>query len=167
MAGKLVFLDWIYDVSATNVFRDNGDKELEREIREEVRRAIAALPEVDREFIQLYWFEGQSIAEIAKRFNKHPHNIEGYSQRILRKLRRLLADFVASRFGVETVREPCLICCHPHRLEIEEILRGKRPEETFKRIYRELAKRFGLRITTPQILIGHMKYHMLKEECDE
>jgi len=168
MAGRVVFLDWIYDIASEGLFDSDDPTELQREIQAQVREAISRLSERDREFVQLYWFEGRPVHELAEMFGRRPHNIEGYNQQVLRKLQNLLTGFVKRRFRIDAkADESCILCSHPKRCDIDILLNSKRPEETFRRIYRELEERFDLSISTPQILIGHIKYHMLKEEDNE
>jgi len=167
MSSRVVYLDWVYEISRKNLFDTGERNKLEKEIIEEVNRAISKLPKSDREFVQLYWFEGRSVDELASIFGKRRHNIESLNKRILRKLKYHLAGYVRERFGIDVDSgEDCIICNHPQREEIDKLLLAKKESETFRPIYRKLRERFGIVVSTPQILIGHMKYHIQKEESD-
>ena len=168
MSSRIVYLDWVYEVSRRNLFDTGEQTVLAKEIVEEVNRAISKLAERDREFVRLYWFEGRPIDELASLFGKSRHNIESLNKCILRKLKTRLAAYVKERFGIDVDSErKCPICYHPERAAIDDLLLAKKESETFKPIYRELRERFGLKVSTPQILIGHMKYHIQREDPDD
>lgn len=168
MSGKLVFLDWIYDVDRVSLFSPGKQSRLQKEIIEKVHDAVDKLPPTEKDFVQLYWFEGRSIAELSELFGKKPHRLESLNKRIMLKMKRRLSGFVADRFGIAAdTTPPCIICDHPRKVEIDDLLCTKKPEETFRPIYRKLKEEFGITISTPQILIGHMKYHFQKEERDD
>ena len=165
MPGKLIFLDWIYDVGRTNVFGPHEQSQLQKEIIEKVREAVERLSFKEREFIQMYWFEGKSLKELSELFGKKEHKLDGLNRRIMKKLKRILSGYVAERFGiVESNKPSCVICSHPKRSEIDRILLAKKPHETFRTIYRKLKEKYGIKISTPQTLIGHIKYHIKSEE---
>jgi len=167
MPGRLVFLNWIYDVGRISLFSPKKQSRLQKEIIEKVRDTVDKLPSREREFVQLYWFEGRSMAELSELFGKKPYRLESLNKRILQKLKRRLSEYVACQFGIADDAIPaCIICDHPRRIEIDDLLLSKRPEETFRPIYRKLKEEFGLTISTPQILIGHIKYHLQKEDQD-
>lgn len=168
MPARVLYLDWIYDVGRANLFAADGPTEIQKEIIGRVRDAVEQLSPIEREFVQLHWFEGRSLAELSELFGKRPHNLDGINRRILKKLRRSLSSYVTERFGVVVDgNRDCVVCRHPQRCEIDELLLDKKPHETFRPIYGELRDRFNLNITTPQILIGHMKYHMKARGNDD
>jgi hypothetical protein len=167
MAGRIVFLDWIYEVGSQNVFGQQGKSELQKEIIARVREAVNSLPVNERDFISMYWFEGRSIRELSELLGKKPHKLDGMNRRIIRKLKLKLAEYVSERFGVvEKEQTSCIICAHPERDEIDGILLAKKPDQTFRPIYKLLSEQFGLKISTPQVLIGHMKYHINSEDSN-
>jgi hypothetical protein len=168
MPGKLVFLDWIYDVGFKGVFGPHEKSDVQKEIIGKVRDAVARLSPVERDFVQMYWFEGRSLKELSQLLGKRLHNLDSINRRILRKLKRMLSVYVAERFGIVEANDPdCIICNHPERREIDRLLCAKKPDETYRSIYRQLRSRFGLRISTPQILIGHTRYHTNAGEYHE
>lgn len=160
-------MDWVYETARAQAFGHGEQSALERRIISEVTQAVSRLTEREQEFVKLYWYEGKSLSEMAESFGKSPHNIESMNRRILRKLKNELAGFVKERFGIDVESDrKCPICSHPERAAIERILRAKTERETLRPIYRKLRETFGVEVSTPQILIGHMKYHMRKEERD-
>ena len=67
---------------------------------------------------------------------------------------------VAELFGVtEESRPDCIICRSEHRREIDRVIASREEAETWRPVIRKIRERFGLKITTPQTLIGHEKYH--------
>jgi len=167
MPGRILFLEWIYDVGRVSLFSSKKQSKLQKEIIAEVRKAVESLPSAEREFIELYWFEGRSLTELSELYGKRPHKLDSLNKRILLKLRRKLAPYVEAKFGIgDDSSASCVLCSSPFRDEIDKLLETKKPEETFRRINRILRSEYGLRITTPQILIGHIKYHTRKEASD-
>ncbi|MBU1319827.1 MAG: sigma-70 family RNA polymerase sigma factor [candidate division Zixibacteria bacterium] len=165
MPEKLVFLNWIYDVGRISLFSPKKQSRLQKEIIEKVRDAVDNLPSMEKEFVQLYWFEGKSMAELSELFGKKPYKLESLNKRILQKLKRRLSEYVTRQFDLTNDTIPaCIICDHPRRIEIDNLLLSKGQEETFRPIYRKLKDEFGLTISTPQILIGHIRYHLQKED---
>ncbi|MEW5795268.1 MAG: sigma-70 family RNA polymerase sigma factor [Candidatus Zixiibacteriota bacterium] len=129
-------------------------------IRSAVRAAIETLSDDEREIVEQVHFMGRTIREIAERSGRSGHRLEAMHQRALRKLRRKLAPLVAKLFGVASASQfECPICQSPHREEIDHIIRERNPDQTWRPVLRRIRDRFGLRLTTPQILIGHEKYH--------
>ncbi|MEW5925176.1 MAG: hypothetical protein AB1746_14425, partial [Candidatus Zixiibacteriota bacterium] len=70
------------------------------------------------------------------------------------------AAFVRSRFdiavGAETI---CPLCNSSYKDQINDLLRNKSKEETWQEIIGILKSKYDIVIKTPQILIGHQKYH--------
>ena len=129
-------------------------------IRNLVGAAVEKLGENEREFVERYYFMGQSYAEIAGKSGRAIHRLEALHQRALRKLRRELSPSVAKLFGIAQATAPvCPICCSPDRNAIERIIAERDPTATWRPVMTRIRKEFGLVITTPQTLIGHEKYH--------
>lgn len=161
MPARVVFFDWVYDARSRSLFDNPQETETGKLVERKVREAIETLDPEEQELVHLYWFEGRSINEISKTLGRRQYRIEAMHRRVLKKLKKKLSQFVSETFGIAAETDPdCIICNHPQRAAIEQVLRKKRPDETFRGVYRELRERFGLKISTPQILIGHMKYHM-------
>jgi DNA-binding CsgD family transcriptional regulator len=164
MPRKIIHQNWIYETGHTGSWEKNCPTPRQGRIRHAVQKEVAGLSFREREFIELYWFQGRSIAEIAVLLGRKPYKLECLNRRIQRKLKSRLTDFVNSEFGLNLEKNPnCIICKHPRRDRIDILLEGKKPRETFKRIIQVLKTDFGIKIRTPQIIIGHMKYHMREE----
>ncbi|MEW6052054.1 MAG: sigma factor-like helix-turn-helix DNA-binding protein [Candidatus Zixiibacteriota bacterium] len=126
-----------------------------------VRQALTTLTEDESEFIYKFHFEGITYREMSELTGRPVHKLEALHHRAIRKLRTKLARFVEDEFGlrrVETGRS-CLICSSGRRKEIDELIESRGPCDTWKPVIRAIRDRFGLRIKTPQQLIGHEKYH--------
>jgi Sigma-70, region 4 len=135
---------------------DSGDMELDKTVRE----ALDKLEEQERALVERRYLMGQSYACISAELECSEREIERGLREATLKLRRLLAPFVAERFNIRVKSQrKCLICDCADREGAERIIVGKRKEETWKRVMRELRQRVGLKIDSPQALIGHVKYH--------
>ncbi len=160
MSSKLLYLDWIYGSNRDNLFSQRDESPLQNEIIEKVRGAVGTLSGEEREFVQLYWFEGKPLVEIGQLLGREPSRLDALNRSVMRKLRARLSEYVATRFGVKSASDKCVICDHPRKPEIDSLLIEKPPEDTFRNTMAVLSREYNLRLTTPQILIGHMKYHM-------
>lgn len=160
MPSKILYLDWIYGSQSDNAFALSGRSPLQEEIIEKVRMAMESLSAEEREFVQLYWYEGKRLEEIGELLCRQPSKLDALNRTIMRKLRNRLARYVAGRFRLSGVSDNCEVCSHPRKSEIDRLLLEKRPEETFRRTIATLRSDFNMTLSTPQILVGHMRYHM-------
>ena len=163
---KIVYQNWIVDIgfapgrTAFILFEDSPS-EPNPEIIAAVKEALANLTPQEREFIERFYFHGQSYLRIADDLGKKPRRVEGLHRRAVNKLKKFLAEFVREKFGVESaVNADCIICNSPYRKEIDAMINAKKDEETWKKIIGILDKHYGIKIKSPQILIGHKKYHL-------
>ncbi|UCC45016.1 MAG: sigma-70 family RNA polymerase sigma factor [Candidatus Zixiibacteriota bacterium] len=176
---KVVCLDWVVemgrgprtdrngsrkylDETAKSPEEIQGEARRQEFIQAEVREALASLVEDEREFVELFHFSGLSYAEISEKSGRPVYRLEALHKRALKKLRRELAPLVEKLYDFEpdgsSTRE-CIICNSPFRPEIDLLIKYKEDSETWRGIIRELRKKYGIRIRTPQTLIGHQKYH--------
>jgi len=133
-------------------------------IGQAVRLELEKLPDSEREFVELYWFQGRSTSEIARLLNCKPYNLVNLNRRIMRKLKNSLADFVEEEFRLRADHQgKCRICCHPDVEKINLKLKSKKPHETYRGLIRLLKTDYGIDIKTPQAIIGHLKYHLREE----
>jgi len=167
---RLLYQDWIVELGRDphlielNRF-NNVPEPVNVRIIDAVRSALKRLSSAEREFIELYYFRGCSLREIAAILHKRATRMPGLHRRALNKLKRELASFVREEFGIDTATGMnCLLCNSPHRMEIDRLILAKPERETWKRIIRILKNEFNIEITTPQILIGHLKYHIKRGE---
>ena len=73
---------------------------LDAELSEEVRRAVAGLPPLQREVIALFEYEGLSLAEVAAVVGADTGTVKSRLQRAREGLRRALAHHFKSDGGV-------------------------------------------------------------------
>lgn len=144
------------------------NSERQDELARTVRSALGRLNGYEREALEHYHFMGRQVGDVAECMNLSPR----VAERILRsgtlKLRRILGPFVRERFGISgSSAERCPICLCGDRRWAEEIVSSRRSEETWRRVIGLLRREFGMKITSPQTLVGHLKYHMLDGENTE
>jgi len=164
MPRKIIHQNWIYQTSRSGIWDGKASSPRQERIRQAVRGELKKLAFHEREFVELYWFQGRSLNEIAALLGKKPYKLECLNKRIRRKLRSLLADFVNSEFGLRIAEDDrCPLCSHPEKDRIDNLLKSKKPEDTFRRIIQILKTDFGIRVSTPQVIIGHLKYHIREE----
>jgi IS30 family transposase len=166
-AKKIPYQDWM---KIDSIDSDHTITEAEKRLTLEyvVRNAVQNLNPIDREFIERYYFQGQSFFQIAMALGKNPDRIYNIHRRTLKRLRSLLADFAVKRYGVKINNSPdCPLCQSPHKSEIDILIKKKKKSETWKKIIRKLEENYRIRIKTPQVLIGHQKYHIKENYYEE
>jgi hypothetical protein len=130
-------------------------------MREHVRLAITELDENEQEFVARFYYMGETYRQMAEASGRKIYSLEALHRRALKKLRKALAEFVESEFGValEKPRKPCVICDSAHRTQIDALIGARPPDATWRSVMRAIAVEYGIRVATPQMLIGHQKYH--------
>ena len=160
---KFELLNWIYLTKCDPLWQQHEltrDELLrQKKIAAAVRQAVATLTVRERFVIEKRYFEGAAFALIAAELGKSEAAVVNLHRRALRRLQKLLADFARDHYGITTVSKCCCICNSSHRAEIDEIIRAKKPEEPYRVVIAEIKARFGIRIKSPQTIIGHLKYH--------
>lgn len=128
--------------------------------RHTVREALERLSVQEREFITQFYFMGKSYREISDQSGRPIYKLEALHKRAVKKLKKELSAFVQERFGIEVnVGGDCPICRSPHVSEINQLIAEHDKTSTWKPIIKTLQDRYGLKIASPQVLIGHEKYH--------
>jgi RNA polymerase sigma factor (sigma-70 family) len=141
---------------------NNGSSENDESINQEVRKAVEKLAPVEKQFVELFYFESKTYQEIAQILKKKIYKLERIHQRALGKLRILLADFVKNRFKLDIPQKTdCIICKSPFRQELDELIRNKKPEETYASLIKLFKQQYGIDIKTPQVIIGHQRKHII------
>jgi hypothetical protein len=131
-------------------------------IKQEVRRAVKRLSDEERIFIEKFYFEFKSYQEIAGILKKRIYKLERIHRRALDKMHSLLSDFVKEHFKLEVSQKTdCIICNSPFRQELDELIKNKKKEETYRRLIRIFKQEYGLDVKTPQVIIGHQRKHMI------
>jgi len=168
--GRLIFRNWIVEIGCDPrerklLCQSESESIPNEKIIKIVRQALSKLYPDEQEFVRRYYFEGESYRQIADALHIRFHKMEGMNCRIRQKLKKQLAPFVRDEFDIEVDTGPeCPICVSPSRAEIDQLIESKTIKETWRPIIQKLKKEYGITVKTPQILIGHQKYHkQLKE----
>ena len=143
---------------------DHDSNPVARERRNRIKKAVAAalskLEDNEREFIERYYFMGRTYREIADLSGRVVHRLEALHQRALRKLRKELAPLVKDLYDLTLSSIPdCPICSSPDRAQIDQLIAQRDTAGTWRPVIKRIKEAFGIRIVTPQTLIGHEKYH--------
>lgn len=152
---------WIEEIehSAVRPPDPQESRRVER-IRGAVGEALSRLNENEREVVEQFHLMGRTYREIAELSGRTPHRLEALHERAVKKLRKLLAPLVQELYGLGSgPTGGCPICASPWRSEIDRLITERDHEETWRPVMRRIRTAFGLKITTPQTLIGHQKYH--------
>ncbi len=163
---KIVYRNWIVEVGVDPKHReillsDSAGPAYNQRINRAVRAALSYLTAAEREFIERFYFQGESCSQIAVKSGKPLNRVEGLQRRAVAKLKKELGEFVRNEFGVEIPPEKdCPLCHSPFRAEIDNLIRAKRKEETWRGIINTLQSKYKLAVKGPQMLIGHQNYHI-------
>ena len=144
-------------------FSNSGENfENDESINREVRKALEKLTPLEKQFIELFYFEFKGYPEIAQVLKRKDYKLEWIHKKALNKLKILLADFVKNRFQLDVSQTTdCLICQSPFRQELDELILNKKEEETYAPLIKIIKQRYGIDIKTPQVIIGHRRKHMV------
>lgn len=127
-----------------------------------VRQAVERLSPLERQFVEYFYFEDKSYREISVLLNKGIHRLERIHRRALGKLKMLLSNYVKTRFKLNLPEQTgCIICKSPFRQELDKLIQAKKEKETYKSLIRIFKEKYGLKIKTPQVIIGHKKKHIV------
>jgi len=165
---KLLFRNWIVETghnpARCRVSPITGQLIYSNQkITRAVRKALKQLPYEEQEFIERFYFAGQSYREISSEIDCRLTRMEGLHRQAVARLKKLLAPFVKREFGIilkSRTRTVCPVCISPYRDQIDTVIDQKKPEETWKKTICILKERYNIPIKSPQTLIGHMKYHI-------
>ena len=129
-------------------------------IEQAVKSALAKLNDDEREFIIRFHFMGEKYIEIAEKSDRELYRLVSLHTRAVKKLKRYLKHFVKEQFQVAIQdTSNCLICNSTFRIEIDKLIRKRTKKSTWKHIIQQLDQSYNIKIRSPQILIGHEKYH--------
>ncbi|MEW6411825.1 MAG: hypothetical protein AB1483_05035 [Candidatus Zixiibacteriota bacterium] len=170
---RVIYQDWIvqlgYDpqrgpawfrADRSMLDKDDGADDDSRPCVVAVRQALGSLSEAERELVIRVDFMGESIAEIARRSGRSIFKLRGMHRRTLRAIKKRLTRFVAQRYDIRPTPHPsCPICASPFRGEIDAVIAGRDRGRNWSPVIAELKLRYSIKIVSPQLLIGHEKYH--------
>ncbi len=134
-------------------------------IKERVSAALRCLSEDEKEFIERFYYIGQSYRQISEKSGRAVYKLEALHKRAIKKLKKELSPLMAELYNVtfkpaeEGISKACPVCQSPHRAEIDRLIRSRDPQGTWQPVIRILKEKYSLKIKTPQVLIGHEKYH--------
>jgi len=162
-------LNWVEGVEEPESVPEESDliekmkeEKAQAELEEEVEKALDKLDSVEKEFIRHFYYDCQSYDQISEIMNKTKDRLERIHKSALEKLKFGLKGFAAQRYKIKICPEKkCLICSHPEKEKLEELIKYKKKEETWKKTLRTFKEKFDLEIKAPQILINHQKRHMV------
>jgi len=131
-----------------------------KQLRQVVRAAVESLGVWERFFVIRYYFQGLSYRSISEECGLTANKLAGLHRRALRKLNRALAPFVKVRFKIESDLDPaCPICRSGHRKDIDNLLARRDRSRSWRPVISAIRSEYSLTIRSPQVLIGHEKYH--------
>ena len=138
----------------------NSEEKRRDEISEAVRAAVGRLDDDEHDLVERFYFMGQSATEISRLSGRPVYKLTVIQRRALRHLRHDLLPLVRNWFGINAIGiADCPLCCSEYRDEIDRFLDRRDPRSTWGQTMAHLASRFGVRIKSPQAVIGHMKNH--------
>lgn len=152
----------VTDQKTRDLIARRADRE---KLQAAVQKALAKLSDDEEEFIRQFYFMGISYRIISEKSGRAIYRLEAIHRRALKKLRKELSDFVERRFNLKMGQTQadkgatCLICNSTAREEIDRLISGRNKEASWTAVIREIRSKFGLKIRSPQLLIGHEKYH--------
>ncbi len=173
---KLIFQDWIVDLgrdpqTSANCFEgknwdiprgadENPEAVVVNAVAHAVRQAIEALPATEQELVARVHFMGESLADVSRKSGRSLSRVRGMHQRALRKLKKHLSEFTRQQYGIKSKANPsCPICASPFRSEIDALIECRDRSRSWSPVISDLRRKWSLRIISPQLLIGHEKYH--------
>jgi len=161
-------LNWIEGAEEPELVSEEQDliekmneEKARAELEEEVEKALEKLDKTEEEFIRYFYFDCKSYEQISELMGKTKDRLERIHSTALEKLKFSLRNFVSERYKIKIPPEKkCVICSHPEKEKLEELIKAKKKEETWKSILRTFKENFDLEIKAPQVLINHQKKHM-------
>ena len=165
---RVVYYNWIFDIGTgpalKHRYRIPRAPEVSERLIRTVRDAISTLSPREREFVYRYYYNGESNRKIAIEMGMTAGRLDRLHRRILNRLKVVLADFVMKKYNLTVeIGADCPICQSAYRDDINRLILAKPPEATWRGVIQTIRDEYGLKITSPQVLIGHQKYHIKKE----
>jgi hypothetical protein len=163
---KVVYQNWIVDLGFDPVlfgFENSNtiDSAESEKIEKAVRDSLDKLDENEKELIVHYYFMGQTYAEISEKSNREIFKLAALHKRAIKKLKKNLSKFVENNYGITTESNiNCPICNHEKRIELNKLIVGRDKTRTWKPILKIFREKYRVDLRTPQLIIGHEKYHM-------
>ncbi len=133
-------------------------------IQEQVTQSFSCLSEEEHEFIRQFYFMGSTYRTISEKTGRAIYKLEALHKRALQKLKKELLPFVREHWHIEIAQiksgeKSCPICQSSLRDEIDMLITNRDRTKTWRPVLCALREQYGINIRSPQILIGHEKYH--------
>jgi len=166
---RIVYQNWIvglgHDPDISWQEAASRGKPYNQSVIKAVNQALNQLDPEDAALIRLFYMQGISYREISALTGRDMHRLVAQNTIAVKKLKILLTEFVESHFNIDArSNSGCPLCNHPRRAEIDRLLQTKSDTETWKRIYQVLRDDFDLCVFPARKIIGHLKYHSIKEK---
>lgn len=165
---RIIYQDWIValgrDPSEAESVSGEDSKNQMRIAA--VNMALERLDHEEASFIRAFYMQGLGYAEISRITGRTRYRLESLHKIALRRLHHYLSPVLFEKSDHVLTSEAandCLLCRHLRRQEIDAVIRRKKPEKNWRMVLQTLREEFGLKVNTPQLLIGHSKYHMMEE----
>lgn len=134
---------------------------LEEELIQKVRSALDGLTDDEREFIIRFYYMGQSYQKISKQTGRVAHRLVSLHNRAINKLKANLSGFVRLRFDLEpSLKKICPLCESSQVEQINRLIITRDKRQTWRPVLKALKDNYGITVSSPQLLIGHERYHM-------
>lgn len=164
---RIIYQNWIVEIGAdpkkikkSSNFENNVNNNPDNIIKE-VNSALAKLDVDEREFIIRFYYMGETYNRIAEISNRSIHKLNAFHQQILKKLNNYLKNFVNGKFNIDINEESlCPICRSEYKPEIDKLIKSRDKRKTWKPLKDLIEKKYHVKFRTPQVLIGHEKYHI-------
>ncbi len=125
-----------------------------------VRRQVYGLDSDHRLAVVMYYFENREIGQIAAETGLNYRDICKLLRESLLILKYSLAEAVEKRWpGKFNNLNPCPICSHSARIEIEDIISSRKSGVSWGTVNKKIKRKFGCAFNPPIIMINHQKYH--------
>ncbi len=165
---RIVYQNWIVNLGRDpdlKIHEVGAPPPYNEAIIAQVNDVVDSLDPDEADFIRRFYLQGMPYRVISELTGRADYRLEAVHSRALKKLRNRLSGFLSDRFQINIETEAdCPLCSHSQTEPINRLIRAKPKEETWKKIINILKTKYQIKIGTPQIIIGHVKYHIGKEE---
>lgn len=164
---RIIYRNWIVDLGydpghPPDIFA--GTVGYNNTIIGAVGDAIEKLRDDEAGFIRRFYFQGETYRTIAADTGRTLYSLEALHNRAVKRLRAVLAPVLSlpenDKSGAE---QTCPICRHKNAPQINALIRNRDKRQTWRPIIRTLKEKYNLRVSTPQLLIGHARYHIMED----
>ena len=150
-----------WPVFAAESRRRIADQARAKAICDHMEKALRRLDTEEKQYIICYYYLAESPSSIARLSGRAESKLESLRCRCLRKLKSELTPFVERTYGLSVDRENdgCPICSSIHREEIDTLISTRDRSQTLRPLLRTLRERYGIRLSCPQAVLSHERYH--------